>query len=119
MEHTYLFDDGTEVTLQDIPPMMLMQTIQSEAGKPPVPIVEVDIRGHKRKQSNPDDPDYLVAVNRWEEAKNNRLVQLLILRGVADDPPDDFVDAYRSVLDPAAGIDEFKCLWVASLMPNG
>lgn len=117
-KRVYTFEDGTSVELVDIPPMMIVQVMQSEAGKPPVPVVEVVMRGHKRRETNPNDPDYLAALARWEEAKNNRMIRLVILRGVDNDPPDEFIEAYQSVLDPAAGPDDFKSLWITSLMPT-
>lgn len=113
-QRTYAFRDGTEVELQPVPSMVLEHIVNSEAGKPPVPVVEVTLaRGHKRKQENPNDPDYIQAVRLWEAQKQKRLLMYLLTKGVKNEPPPEFVDEYRVYLPEGTGIDELKYLWLA------
>lgn len=113
-DRLFTFTDGTEVALQEVPSLVLEHILNSEAGKPPVPVVEVTIRGHKRKQTNPDDPVYLEAVAAWEAQKQKRMLLFLITKGVADEPPEDFIDEYAQFLPDGASVEELKYLWLAA-----
>lgn len=113
-KRTFTFTDGTEVEIQDVPSLVLEHILNSEAGKPPVPIVEVTMaRGHKRKQPNPQDPDYIAAVNAWNGQKQKRLLMYLVTKGVKDEPPPEFVEEYEQYLPDGASLEELKYLWLA------
>ena len=118
MERTYQFSDGTVVEMAEVPSLVIEHILNSEAGKPPVPVVEVDIRGHKRKQANPDGPAYEAAVAAWQGQKQKRLLLFLITKGVKDDPPDEFVEEYAQYLPDGASIEELKYLWLADKLDD-
>lgn len=114
MDRTYEFSDGTVVEIADVPSLVLEHILNSEAGKPPVPVVEVNIRGHKRKQANPDDPAYQEALAAWRAQKQKRLLLFLVTKGVKDDPPEEFVDEYAQFLPDGATVEELKYLWLSA-----
>lgn len=114
MERIYTFADGTDVLMAEVPSLVIEHILNNEAGKPSVPVVEVVIRGHKRKQTNPDDPDYQAAVERWQQQKQKRLLKFLITKGVQDDPPEDFIEEYAQFLPDDATPEDFKYLWLAA-----
>lgn len=112
-DRLFIFSDGTAVETQPVPSLALEHILNSEAGKPQVPIVEVTIAGkHKRREANPKDPAYIAAVKAWEGAKQKRLMLYLVAKGVNEEPPDDFVAEYAMYLPEGAAMDEFKYLWL-------
>lgn len=118
-ERTHEFPDGTVVHIQDVPPLVLEQILNTEAGKPQPPEVEVVIAGKRRqKQRNPDDEQYRQSLQAWEAEKQKRVMRFLITKGVVDDVPEGFIDEYETYLPPGASYEEFKYLWLGSLMKD-
>lgn len=113
-ERIFTFPDGTSVETMDVPSTTVEHILNSEAGKPPVPIVEVTLAGkYKRREANPKDPDYLLALQAWEAAKQKRVMLFVVAKGVKDEPPEDFVAEYAMYLPEGAPMEEFKYLWLS------
>lgn len=111
----FIARDGTEVRLKPISRLVLERLYNDQSGKPKVPKVPVNIAGQQRMQENPDDPDYLSAVQRWEGERNLRITRYFLIYGVADDAPDDFVQEYREFF-PDASANELRYLWLVGLL---
>lgn len=118
-KRSYTFSDGTEVEIRDVPSLALEHILNSEAGKPTVPMVEVAIaRGHKRKEPNPNDPAYQGALAVWNAQKQKRTMMFLITKGVKDDPPEEFIEEYVQYLPDGASREELKYLWLADKLED-
>jgi hypothetical protein len=119
LDRTFTFPDGTVVDTQPVSSLVIEQILNSEAGKPKVPIVETVVAGkHRRHEPNPKDPDYLKALVAWSADKQKRVMLFLIVKGVVDEPPEDFVAEYAMYLPDGASMDEFKYLWLVDKMAD-
>lgn len=118
--HQFVTRDGIRLSLQPISKMVLERLYADQNGKPKPPIVEVTIGGQfVRKEPNPDDPDYKLALKKWQDAKNFRLLKFGIVHGVKDCPPVEFVQEYDEYF-PGETEPNMKYLWIVSMMgPDG
>lgn len=110
--------DTTELTLSGnaITSLMIERVINE--GKPDIPQVQVTIGGkYKQIESNPNDPNYIAALERWQEESNRRLLRYLIVRGIRCDVPETFIAEHREYF-PNANDNDMKYLYVVSLIPD-
>ena len=58
--------DGTELRLKPVSSLILERLNADQSDKPKVPIIETEVGGkHKRKEENPNDPEYLGTLTTW------------------------------------------------------
>jgi hypothetical protein len=112
------FPSGKRLVIQQVSALAI-QTIQTSGkDKPQPPWVEMEVRGGLRKRErNPDDPDYRAELKKWESSRGSRLMQYVLCNGVIGEPPADFADEYEAYIDidnPA----EVKMLWIGTLLNN-
>lgn len=72
---------GVKFKTKDVP-VMVYQALKNKLNKerPKVPVWYNDQKD--REESNPNDPDYLEAVNRWEEELTEKLMDAAIVLGI-------------------------------------
>ena len=112
--------EGVILHLRGIPPLFLERLSSDESGKPSVPEVEVTYLGGKKgKEQNPNNPEYLEAVKTWKGKREMAMIMTIIGRGVADNPPEDFVIEMKEMF-PSYTQGQMKYLWVTTLLlePN-
>lgn len=110
--HQLVCADGTRLTLLPIAKLILERLYNDTSGKPKVPIIEVTIAGqYKRNEANPEDPDYKQALEKWQSEKNIGLARYLVIHGIAESAPDEFIEEYRSY-SPGMADHDLKYLWV-------
>lgn len=113
--HQLVCGDGTRLTLLPISKLILERLWNDESGKPKIPIIEVTIAGqYKKNEPNPEDPAYKQALDEWQSAKNIGKVRYLVVHGVAESAPDEFVEEYSSY-SPGMSAHDLKYLWVLTL----
>jgi hypothetical protein len=110
---TYKTRTGVTFTLRPINPMTIYQLQNDKWGMPQPPILEVEIggKGHKRKEANPDDPDYKEALRVWTEARGNRFIKYVWERGIEDEPNTVEKARLKEFL-PGGTAADHKYLWV-------
>lgn len=107
---------GVRLTLKPLPKLVLDRLYSDQHGKPKVPIVEVTVGGKfKTMQENPDDPDYLEQLAKWEQDKSRRILYYGMTNGIEEDPPQEFVDEYR-VYFPGETLAGLKYIWIVSML---
>lgn len=84
-------------------------------GKPEVPMVEVTvIGGRKQWQSNPQDPNYLAAVELFNNESNERIARYVLLHLLKSRPvPEEWLAVHREYF-PGASEAELKFNWLSS-----
>lgn len=113
LDRTFTFEDGTAVELLPLPPLVVEFVMNNQAGKPKPPMIEVERRGHRRHEPNPDDPDYLARLAGWNQAKQHALMKCFIDRGVKGAPSEDEYDTYAGYLPDGADEADIKYMWIA------
>jgi len=112
MDRTHILADGTVLELRPISSMVVHYLNTSTKGKPEAPLQDVPTRkGKKRKEPNPDDPDYQKALTEWGTDKSFRMMKYLICKGISSDPPEDEEEALRAFF-PDESADELRYIWV-------
>ena len=113
---TFTTRNGTELQLRPISSLILERLSSDKSGKPKVPRVEVTIGGsHTRLEDNPNDPEYVRALAEWNKESSMRLVKYVFVHGVANSPPDAFVEEHVEYF-PDASERDIKYLWIGSLV---
>lgn len=96
------------------------EALPDTAPKPEVPEVEVDYgKGRKGTEPHPGDPDYVAAMENWQTQAALSFMTYIFAKGVLEDPPDDEVAFYRTLLPPETTAGEIKYMWVSSLLTKG
>lgn len=93
--HTYTFLSGVTLHLKPVSPYLL-QELRSAFTKPLPPQQEIDYGESKRVESNPLDPDYILALAEYESRVQDAGAMEMIRRGVVLD--DDEVNSTVSQL---------------------
>lgn len=115
-QHQFVTRDGTRLTLQPIPKMILERLYSDQNGKPKPPVVEVVIGGQfARKETNPDDPAYKQALEEWRAQKSMRILKYGLVHGVVENPPTTFIQEYIEYF-PDESEAGMKYLWILSLL---
>lgn len=77
-----VLSNGVKLRLQTIPPLLL-EHVRSQVPVPKVPIFRNPDKG--RDEENPNDPDYLIAMEGYHSTLGMAVVNLLLLMGVKVD----------------------------------
>lgn len=108
----FMTESGQRFTLQKTNPLLIERLVDTQQGKPEIPIIEVSAPGgRKRLEANPKDPDYLAAVNVWEREKQIKLLVYLFSKGIQESPTEEEIETLRDVL-PDESQAMYKYLWV-------
>lgn len=103
---------GQTFTLAKTNPLLIERLVDTQQGKPDVPVIEVSAPGgRKRLESHPRDPDYLDAVAIWEREKQIKLLVYLFSKGIQESPTEAEVEELRDVL-PGESEAMYKYLWI-------
>ncbi len=112
----FITRDGLELTFRPVSKLILERINALQNDKPQVPKVEVLLAGkHKRLEDNPNDPEYIRALNLWTREQQMKHMRYTFWAGIEENPPDEFVRQHREFF-PDATDAEMKYLWVASLL---
>lgn len=116
---TFTSRRGAIFNLRPINSLVIYQLRNDRYGEPQPPLVEVAVgpKGQKRKEVNPDDPDYLERRRKWEEARGNNFIKYVWERGVTDQPPADDLKRLKEFL-PHASASDLKYMWIAEQMDD-
>ena len=96
----------TEVTLPDSGktlrvrrvPIFLMREVQKAVKRPTPPMVEVVYETGARREANRADPDYLEALDEYQMALGEKMIRVVVRRGVEVDIDQEAVDQLRADL---------------------
>lgn len=114
----FITSRGEEVELSGKPVSALMLERLANEGKPKIPMVEVTLMGkHKQLEAHPNDPSYQALLEEWSMESKMKTMRYLFIMGVKGQPPEDFIAEQREFF-PNATANDFKYLWVASLIPD-
>lgn len=108
--------NGTVLNLKPLNPLVLERFRTYNKGRPEPPIQEVKYAdGSVAKEPNPNDPEYLAALASWDYERGLRITNYILVEGVSDVPPQEFIDEYSEYF-PESTAKEMKYLWVSSLV---
>lgn len=112
-DRTFTCNDGTVFTLRPLAPLVLERVKNDQHGKPQPPIVETQLgkNGPRRKEANPLDPDYQVALAEWEQTKNARLLTFIFTMGIAEEPDETEAERWKPFF-PGLDAVATKYLWI-------
>jgi len=80
-EKVFKTQEGIEIKLKRVPPLLL-QAVQSSFPPPPdPPMVVVEFNGKQEREQNPADPDYLNRVRQHDEERSMAVMDLLLTKG--------------------------------------
>lgn len=96
-------DTGIKILIRKVSPM-LGNELRKAFPPPKPPIQEVEVDGEKVRESNPAHPDYVAAMNAYNQEMEVRMRRLLIKRGV-EYLPDQEAEALTQV-------DELRKSWM-------
>lgn len=106
----------TTLHLKPVSPLILERLQSNQTGMPQPPVVDVELAGgRKRKEANPNDPDYQASLARWRTAQGVKMFEYCFSFGVVERPPKEFVDGHRYFF-PEATEFEMQYLWIGSLV---
>jgi hypothetical protein len=110
---TIVLGTGSTWRIQKVSAMAVYAIQASQVGKPSIPWVEVEVGGKlKRRERNPDDPDYKKALKSWENERSMVLMRYMILNGVVDEPAEGYEQLIEGLVDTDKA-DEVKFFWIA------
>lgn len=115
-DRTFVVDDELTLKLRPVSAYKL-RAIASEHNKckPMPPIHEVDLgNGQSVKDYNERDPLYLHKKEIWETEQSDAIAKYVLLAGVANNPPQSFVDDHRAMF-PDEADDDVKLYWLTSI----
>lgn len=69
--------NGVKLKVRPVPPFLIRQAAM-KLEKPPVPKMDI---GKGREEENPDDPDYAIALEEWEQNVTDVSVNVMIAAG--------------------------------------
>lgn len=116
---TVTFEDGPTVKLRKLSSLVVERIQSDEKGKPQIPVQEVRYANDQTAQeANPNDPDYLLELSKWQINKSYLLMRYVLTEGIVENPPKDFIKRYKELYFPDASNDELKYMWVASFVPD-
>lgn len=115
--HEYTTKSGVVFQLRPVSPVLVRRIQKDTFGKPQPPVVETIVGPQKRKvkETNPDDPDYKVALAEWNERHEEQTLVYLWSRGVVDDPDPESA-ARLKVFLPGSSDAEIKYAWLLELL---
>lgn len=119
----YTLPTGDEIEIKPVNALAIQHLSTVKGGMPKRPLpprVQVGTKknGKPRYELNPDDPDYKQAlidhqtqVKNWENEKNLKLVQYILDRGVATEPPIEYLNDNQAYLSDMTD-GEIKYFWL-------
>lgn len=115
-ERTFVVDEDLTLKLRPVSAYKL-RAISSEYNKckpmPPLKEYELD-NGRMAKDYNEVDKVYLHNKEIWETEQNDAVAKYVLVAGVADNPPQDFVDNHLAMF-PDEALDDIKLYWLTSI----
>lgn len=114
---TFKSKTGEVLPLRTIPAMIVRQLYADEGGKPEIPMVDVTIAKRTIKQANDKDPDYLKALDKWEEDRGFRIMVYILTRGVCVDPGKQDIERLREFF-PSSSLAQLKYAWILELLQD-
>lgn len=115
---TYTLSNGEVLQLTGKRITSLVLERFSSEGKPLIPVVEVTIGGkHKSVEYHHHDPGYEAKLAEWQEQVNLRTMRYIFTRGIAGDPPEEFVEEHRYWF-PNIDRVEMRYIWLCSIIPD-
>ena len=77
-------DSGRKLTARRVP-IFLMREVQKAVKRPTPPMVEIVYENGRRQEPNRADPDYLEALEEYQMALAEKMIRLVVRRGVEVD----------------------------------
>jgi hypothetical protein len=117
--HTYTTKQGVVFALRPIPALLIRQLQNNQSGRPQPPVVESAVGPQKKKvkETNVNDPDYLAALQAWEEERQEKFIAYIFSRGVVDDPSEEDQERLREFL-PDTSAAMLKYTWILEHMSD-
>lgn len=104
-KNLFVTQDGIEIKLKRVAPMLLQALQKSLPPPPKPPMVMVEFNGRMEREENPSDPDYLERVKRNEEDRSMAIMDYLLQKGTelpfSDEEIDQMFDEIQSGIDIA------------------
>lgn len=114
-KRTVTVEGGVTFHLRRISTLILERLRADVHGRPTPPIQTVTYaNGATAEEANPNDPDYLRAMQEWELARAYKVTRYTLTEGIVEEAPKEFSKRYRELYFPEATEDELKYLWVCS-----
>lgn len=108
---TYTTQTGVVWPLRGIPAMLVRQLYNDQTGKPEPPVVDVTYGKKTVQEPNEKDPDYIKALDKWNETLSFRIMVYVLTRGVCDEPGKIATERLREFF-PGATDSERKYAWI-------
>lgn len=123
---TYDLPSGKTITLKPIPPFLIHAVVSNNHNAPKPPVVTFERKGKKVYEENPDDPKYLERLEKFEEEKNLRLLQLIFTEGIVESVDsvlegselENVVDLTQMVFGNEYTQRQLKYIWITTELPN-
>ena len=126
---TFTFDNGVEVKIRPVSPMLAAEVLKGwrkANPEPQPPMQEVDVLGAKRREPNFDDPEYRLAVSDYQQNAATNVgiltLRMMIKRGVECKVDPDAVKQLREdMAELGAPIDpdyDDKYIYVAMFLAS-
>jgi hypothetical protein len=113
----YVTHQGATLPLRPIPAMVIKQLTGAQTGKPKPPVVPVKVGDKTIKEVNENDPDYKAALEKWEEAYNERMFVYVLSQGVCMEPTKLDVQRLQDAAPELQGA-RLKFTWVMEMLEN-
>lgn len=110
---TYTTRAGVTLTLRPISSMVIYNLQNDQWGKPQPPVVTVKLGPNAKptKQTNPDDPEYLEALELWTRERGNRFIKYVWDRGIVNKPSKEDAARIKQFL-PGGTEADIHYMWI-------
>ena len=84
---------------------------------------EAWIKAHKHRvkmklETVDDHPDFMLELRRWQANKQRKLVRYLAIKGVADMPPQEYIDEALIFMHEDSSLNDLKYMWIMEQLPD-